>query len=60
MTSNTRDIESFYIFPDDGYHTPANEPGGYKLARVYMVDDTGAEMDAVIDVYDDEMEGRLC
>lgn len=59
LTSNTHDIESFYIFPDDGFHTPANYAGGYKLARVYMVDDTGAEMDAVIDVYYDEMEGKL-
>jgi hypothetical protein len=59
ITSHTRDVVSFFIFPDDGYHTPANYGGGYKLTRVYMVDETGAEIEGMIDVYYDETEGRI-
>lgn len=59
LTSNTRDVVSFFIFPDDGYHTPANYPGGYKLSRVYMVDETGTEIEGMIDIYYDETAGRI-
>ena len=59
LTSYTRDVVSFFIFPDDGYHTPTNYSGGYKLTRVYMVDETGAEIEGMIDVYYDETEGRI-
>jgi len=59
LTSNTRDVFSFFIFPAVEYITPTGYKGGYKLSRVYLKDRTGEEIDITYAFYYDEDAGKI-